>query len=87
MGLEKYLNQQKLPCNYMEDFSILGFVTQRYEAALVLLAAKGYEVHIHNSGAEIGISSSAEVLTIHNLLSAHGIHTSYRDIAETIYQA
>lgn len=85
--LEKYLGKQHLPRNYMEDFSILGFVAEKFEAALTLLAANGFEMQIHNIGAEIDITSSSEILTIRDLLLAHDINCSYRDIAETIYQA
>jgi len=83
----KYLCQQKLPKNYMEDFTLLGFVADRIEDALALLAVKGFNVHRHNSGAEITIAFSTEIVAIRDLLTAHGIHCSYRDIAETIYQA
>lgn len=85
--MENYLCRQELPCKYMEDFSLLGFVAESFEAALVLLAEKGFEVHRHDSGAKIDISSPSEIVVIHDLLSTHGINFSYRDIAETIYQA
>lgn len=85
--MENYLCGQELPCKYMEDFSLLGFVAESFEAALVLLAEKGFEVHRQDSGAKIDISSPTEIVVIHDLLTAHGIGCSYRDIAETIYQA
>jgi len=83
----KYLCQQKLPSNYMEDFTVLGFVSDRIEDALTLLTAKGFDVHKNSSGAEITVALSTEIVAIRDLLTAHGINCSYRDIAETIYQA
>ena len=82
-----FLCRQELPSNYMADFSLMGFVVESVDAALTLLEKEGFKLHRHDPTAEVAISSYSDIVTIRNLLLAQGITCSYRDIAETIYQA
>lgn len=85
--LASYLFDRQLPSNYMADFSIMGFVVDSVEQALPLLVAQGFTLHQSPTAAEIQINSLSDVPRIHDLLLEHNIEASFRDVAETIYQA
>ena len=82
-----YLDQAGLLSNYMEDYSLMGFIVDHYQDALDIIRSRGIEVYEQQSGAAIGITAPQEILEIRDLLSAHDIDCSYADIADTLYQA
>jgi hypothetical protein len=83
----KYLGSRKLPTNYMADFTLMGFVVDRYQEARALLISAGFRVDEQEGGSDISISSSGHLLKIKALLTAHDIRCDFSDIADTLYQA
>lgn len=51
----------------MADFTILGFVVDRYPAACSLLTRAGYDLIDLDGGADSTVSSRQEIGAIHNL--------------------
>ena len=84
---ESYLGTRILPRNYMDDFSLMGFVVNNYEKACGLLETAGYKLEQRQFGSEIIISSPKELLDITALFRSNLISCEYSDIADTIYQA
>ncbi len=83
----RYLCGRTLPVQYMADFSILGFLVDRYPEACCILRKAGYALEIHSDGTEITIASRQEIVAVHSLLAEHRIHCEFADVADTIYQA
>lgn len=77
----------QIPVNYMSDFTIMGFIVDRFEDALTLLHTAGYHIDIHKTGADIIIENSNDLPGIQALFSQNEIHCDYSDIADTIYQS
>ena len=84
---ERYLSNRTLPLNYMEDFSIMGFIVDRYPEAYDVLTSKGYGVHKSQSGIELTITRPEQICEIDSLLRLANIRVLFTDIADTIYQA
>ena len=84
---ERYLNSCPLPVDYMGDFSLMGFVVDRYEEARALLLAEGIRLSRQQYGTLIIIEGPAKILEISRLLSLNNIYCTFSDIADTLYQA
>ena len=82
-----YLGNRELPSNYMGDFSLMGFVVDRYQDACTLLASAGYRLHQQAGGMDINIDTPLHLPKIKALLTANNIHCDWSDIADTLYQA
>ncbi len=83
----KYLGNKELPDNYMGDFTLMGFVVDRYQEALTLLTNSRYRLDEQQGGADICINSPKDIQEIKTLLTANNIRCDFSDIADTIYQA
>ncbi len=83
----KYLSNRKLPTSYMADFTLMGFVVDRYQEAHTLLISAGYRIVEQDGGSDISITSPGHLLEIKALLTAHGIQCNFSDVADTLYQA
>lgn len=83
----KYLGNKKLPNNYMADFTLMGFVVDRYQEALTLLTKSCYRLDEQEGGTDIFIDSPLELQEIKALLTANNIRCDFSDIADTLYQA
>ncbi len=84
---ERYLDSLTLPVDYMGDFSLMGFVVDRYEEACTLLLADGRRLNRHTHGSHIIIEGPANILEITRLLTSNNIYCTFSDIADTLYQA
>lgn len=82
-----YLQNSCLPTFYMEDFSVLGLVVERYEEACALLQNDGYTVLTVEGGSDIQLAHPGQISTIIASLRKSGIAAQLSDIADTIYQA
>ena len=82
-----YLERQELPDFCMGDFSIVGFVVDRYRQALMLLQSAGYRVDEQEIGSEIFISSPSALPEIQAMLQEGSVRCDFADIADTLYQA
>lgn len=83
----KYLGSRELPNNYMGDFTLMGFVVDRYQEALTLLTSAGYQLEKHEGGIDIFIDTPRHLSEIKALLTRNNIRCDYSDIADTLYQA
>lgn len=82
-----YLGNQELPSNYMGDFTLMGFVVDRYHEALSLLISAGYRLEKQEGGTNISIANPLHLKEIQTLLIANNIRCDFSDIADTFYQA
>lgn len=82
-----YLSNRKLPQNYMGDFTLMGFLVDRYQEALILLTAAGYQLDKQEGGTDICIDNALHLTQIKALLIANNIRCDFSDIADTLYQA
>jgi hypothetical protein len=82
-----YLQNSCLPTFYMEDFSVLGLLVERYEEACALLQNDGYTVMKVEGGSDIHLAHPCQISTIIATLRQHDIPTELSDIADTMYQA
>lgn len=83
----KYLDSRTLPDNYMADFTLMGFVVDRYQEARTLLISAGYRVDEQEGGSDIRITRPRHLQEIKALLTAHDIQCDFSDVADTLYQA
>lgn len=84
---EMYLDSRPLPVKYMEDFSLMGFVVDRYTEACALLLAAGYHLSQHQYGSDLVVEGPAKIVEISSLLMSNNINSTFSDIADTLYQA
>jgi len=84
-----YLDSVDIPTNYMEDFTIMGFIVDQsnYRRALTLLTSAGYLLAEIEGGTDISISTPLHLTEIKALLTANDIRVEFSDIADTFYQA
>ena len=82
-----YLENKELPTNYMEDFSLMGLVVDRYQQALDILRSSGFSMEELRGGTDVTITSFSRLPEIADLLSAKGIRCDLSDVADTLYQA
>ena len=83
----RYLESRELPTNYMEDFTLMGLVVDRYQQALDILRSSGYDLEELQEGADITITSFSRLPEIADLLNTKGIRCDLSDVADTLYQA
>ncbi len=83
----EYLAQQKLPDNYMSDFTLLGFTVDRFDDALALLDGDGYRTERVAEGADVYLKGRESIFEIKDLFSKNSIDCSFSDVADTLYQA
>jgi len=83
----KYLERRKLPDNYMGDFSLMGFIVDRYQEALTLLRNFKYQLDVHKGGTDIYIDTPQDLQNIKTLLIANNIRCDFSDIADSLYQS
>lgn len=83
----KYLDSRKLPENYMADFTLMGFVVDRYQEARTILTSAGYRLEEQEGGSDIRIICPGHLLEIKALLITHDIKCDFSDVADTLYQA
>jgi len=84
---EEILKREELPDNYMGDYSVLGFVVDRYIESVNILGEAGYRLQDRAAGTAVHFDDAAAVPRIQALLLSHGIAAVFRDIAEPYYQA
>lgn len=82
-----YLSNRDLPSNYMSDFTLMGFVVDRYHEALSLLISAGYRLEELEGGTNVSIDNPLHLTEIQTLLTANNIRCDFSDIADTLYQA
>lgn len=82
-----YLENRVLPVNYMEDFTLMGFIVDCYQEALTLLTNNSYQLVEQKGGADIYIDTPQDLQKIKALLRANNICCDFSDIADSIYQA
>ena len=82
-----YLGNRKLPDNYMADFTLMGFVVDRYLEARNILKAAGFMLDEQDGGTDIYIDNALRLEEIETLLAANKIRCDFSDIADTFYQA
>lgn len=82
-----YLGNRELPDNYMSDFSLMGFIVDRYQDARALLATAGYRLDEQEGGTDVRIDNPQHLPKIKALLTANSIRCDWSDIADTLYQA
>ena len=83
----EYLEELGVPCNYMEDFSVLGIIVDRYQESLALLHESGFVIEKLAAGSMISLKDRSSLGMILGLLSENQIRCDYKDIADTFYQA
>lgn len=81
------LTLSDIPARYMGDYSLMGFVVDRYDDSVRILEDAGYLLEPRVHGATILFDGAHEIARMHRLLDKNGIDTVFRDIAETFYQA
>ena len=82
-----YLSSQTLPLRYMEDFTLMGFVVDRFAQAKALLVSHGFYIKEQGQGIEVIIADHRGVAEISSLFAENNIFSTYGDLAETMYQA
>jgi hypothetical protein len=84
--LRACLKNKNLPANYMADFTVLGLVVDRLDAALRVLKDKKFEVHQNPDGFEININGTGRMTEVVELLDRKGIDYALTDIVDQVYQ-
>lgn len=83
----EFLNNLGIPVNYMEDFSVLGIVVDRYQESVAVLKKSGFTIESLEPGSIISFDDSSVLARLLSLLRAKRIRCNYRDIADSFYQA
>jgi len=80
------LKNMQLPANYMSDYSVMGLVVDRLDAALGILKEKKFEVKKNSDGFKITIDGAGRMSEIAKLLHQNGIDCTLGDIVDQVYQ-
>ena len=80
------LGNNNLPANYMSDYSVMGLVVDRIDAALGILKEKKFQVRQSGDGFEITIDGAGRMSEITGLLQQNSIDYALADIADQVYQ-
>ena len=80
------LENRNLPANYMSDYSVMGLVVGRLDAALRVLKKKKFKIQEKTDGFEITIDSAGRMPEIADLLHQSGIDYTLADIVDQVYQ-
>jgi hypothetical protein len=75
---------KNLPANYMSDYSVLGLVVDRLNAALRILKEKKFEVKKKSDGFKITIDGAGRMSEIVKLLHQNGIDFTLGDIVDQV---
>ncbi len=59
----EFINNLGLPVNYMEDFSVLGIVVDRYQDSVAVLKKSGFIIESLKPGAIIGCADPSGIAT------------------------
>jgi len=81
-----WLGNKNLPANYMSDYSVMGLVVGRLDAALGILKEKKFKVQKKAGGFEITIDRAGRMAEIGDLLHQSGIDYTLADIVDQVYQ-
>ena len=82
-----YLEGLGIPDKYMEDYSVLGIIVDRYQESLTLLRDSGFAIDKGTAGTTINLADRTSLGKILALLNENLIRCDYKDIADTFYQA
>ena len=82
-----YFNDKQLPVNYMEDFTVMGFIVNHHDKACTLLREAGYTLLESTNSTDIVIQHAGQLREIESFFKTNDIMSTYSDIADTIYQA
>ncbi len=82
-----YLEKAGIPRNYMEDYSVLGLVVDRFDESLRVLGQAGYEVEYNSPWATITLEKYSVLTAVVGLLTDNRIRCDCMDIADTLYQS
>jgi len=77
---------KNLPANYMSDYSVMGLVVDRLDAALGILKEKKFEVKKNSDGFKITIDGAGRMSEIAKLLHQNNIDYTLGDIVDQVYQ-
>jgi hypothetical protein len=83
----EYLDGLGVPDKYMEDYSVLGIIVDRYQESLVVLRNSGFAIEKGAAGTLINLEDRSSLAKILGLLNENQIRCDYKDIADTFYQA
>lgn len=83
----EYLEGLGVPDKYMEDYSVLGIVVDRYQESLALLHESGFVIEKLSAGSMVSLENRFSLGMILGLLNENQIRCDYKDIADTFYQA
>ena len=83
----EYLESLGIPDKYMEDYSVLGIIVDRYQESLSLLRASGFGIEECGAGTIINLQDRTSLAKIIGLLNENLIRCDFKDIADTFYQA
>ena len=83
----EFLEGLGVPAKYMEDYSVLGIIVDRYQDSLALLRNSGFATEKHAAGTMINLENRSSLGKILGLLNENLIRCDYKDIADTFYQA
>lgn len=83
----EYLEGLGVPDKYMEDYSVLGIIVDRYQESLALLHDSGFAIEKQAAGTLINLENRSSLGNILELLKENMIRCDYKDIADTFYQA
>lgn len=82
-----YFTEQDIPDKYMEDYSKIGFMVERYEDSIALLLGAGYRLQRKRYGASLQLEDAMGLAEVRALLHSASLYCEYGDIADTFYQA
>ena len=80
------LGNQKLPANYMEDYSVMGLVVGRVEAVIRILKERKFDVRKNADGFEIAFDGVGRISELVSVLQQNKIDYTLADIADQVYQ-
>jgi len=80
------LKNMNLPANYMSDFTVLGFVVDRLDAALGILEKHNFEVLRNRDGFQVNFEGAGRLPQIADVLNREGIDFALADIVDQVYQ-
>lgn len=83
---QAWLGNKNLPANYMSDYSVMGLVVGRLDAALRILKEKKFEVQKKADGFEITIDGAGRMAEIFSLFQQNSIDYAVADIVDQVYQ-
>ena len=82
-----YLDEVGIPDKYMEDYSVLGLVVDRFHESIAILDEAGFKVEHSDAWAMISLDRYTALSAVLRLLADKRIHCNYQDIADTLYQS